>query len=208
MSCTQKRMSPRYSREQSWKLKSQRTTLRLEWTWQSCVIDHIKRCMLLEAARHGKGLRQILSWPQTKEGSTPMDPDINIHWWVCSESEEGSELNYSPSERDEESRLPHMDWAASSDDGLRLCPRAHMDNADRVELLLPLALCQGVISDCDCWLGKSGTCLALQVGEDLFTWLLQSDAASDITPPIWGMNGGARADLLVLSNREMPKDTS
>ena len=33
-------------------------------------------------------------------------------------------------------------------------------------------------------LEKSGTCLALQVGEDLSTRLLQSDAASDIAPPV------------------------
>jgi hypothetical protein len=41
--------------------KKSKDNPKLEWTWQSCVIDHTKRCVLLEAARHGKGLRQISS---------------------------------------------------------------------------------------------------------------------------------------------------
>ena len=32
-----------------------------------------------------------------------MDEDVDVPRWVCSKSEEGSELKYSPSERDEES---------------------------------------------------------------------------------------------------------
>jgi hypothetical protein len=51
----------RHFGEPSWKLKSQRTTLRLEWTWQHYAIDQSKRCNLLEVARHGKGLRLISS---------------------------------------------------------------------------------------------------------------------------------------------------
>ena len=31
-----------------------------------------------------------------------MDSDANVPWWVCSECEEGSELNYSKSQRDED----------------------------------------------------------------------------------------------------------
>jgi hypothetical protein len=55
---------------------------------------------------------------------------------------------------------------------------------------------------------KNGTQVALQVGEDLSTYLFLIDAAFDFAPPKRGTNGGARAELLVLSNREMSKDYS
>ena len=49
------------ARQHSWTLKSVRTTLRLEWTWQHCAIDQINRCSLLVVARPGEGLRSISS---------------------------------------------------------------------------------------------------------------------------------------------------
>jgi hypothetical protein len=55
---TLKRMSLRHFRQQSWTfLISQRTMLRLDWIWQRYAIDQSKRCSLLEATRHGEGLR-------------------------------------------------------------------------------------------------------------------------------------------------------
>jgi hypothetical protein len=55
---------------------------------------------------------------------------------------------------------------------------------------------------------KKGTRVALQVGEDLSTWLFLVNAAFDFAPPEQGMNGGAYVEPLVLSNREMSKDYS
>jgi hypothetical protein len=41
-----------------------------------------------------------------------------------------------------------------------------------------------VISHSDCRLGKNGTGVAVEVGEDLSIWLLQSNAAFDFAPPV------------------------
>jgi hypothetical protein len=81
-----------------------------------------------------------------------------------------------------------MDWATSTGDGSRLYPWACLASDYKVELFLLLALCQGVISDSDCRLGKNGTDVAVEVGEDLSIWLLQFNVAFDFAPPVWGTN--------------------
>jgi hypothetical protein len=60
-------MPPRHFAQHSWKLKSLRTTLRLEWTWRCYAIDQIKRYSLLEAARHGGKADFILKSNQRRE---------------------------------------------------------------------------------------------------------------------------------------------
>jgi hypothetical protein len=78
----------------------------------------------------------------------------------------------------------------------------------RVELFLSTALCQVVISRSVSRTGEGCTSVALQVGDDISTWLLPIYAASNSAPTPRGTARGSRAGPLVLSNREVSEASS
>ena len=114
---------------------------------------------------------------------------------------------YSTCERDEESWLPHMDWAASFGDGSRLCPSACLASASRVELLLsasfvPRSYLRPWLMTWKKW------CLCCSV-----SWRRYFHLASLIWCNIWYCTSrmkhkwGACVGPLVLSNWEISKDS-